>query len=203
MNATEAITKIKLLLGLENEVTETFAVASLVDGTQVEVEGEFEVGKSCFVVADEEKIQAPAGVHQTADNMLITIDEAGVITEISEFEEEVKEEEVVEAEDVKEEVEVEMEEESKDEEEVSMEDAPKEEEEQLSEEEVVTIAQEVVAVLKPYIDNLDELKEKVAEMEAKFETFAKAPAARPVKKVSEDFEANKIDRVAKIAKLRK
>ena len=201
MNASEAVTKIKLLLGLDTEVTTSttvkFATATLVDGTEVSVEGEFEEGKACFVETEEEKLPMASGVYQTEDNLLITVDEAGVITSVEELEEEVKEEEITAEEEVKEEVEVAMEDETVVEEEEAMED------EVTKEADVIAIAQEVVTALKPYIEGIDELKEKVAEMEAKFNTFAKAPAAKPIKKVSEDFEANKIDRVAKIAKLRK
>lgn len=199
MNATEAVTKIKLLLGLENEVTteETvivnteatteeaveFASAELVDGTKVKVEGEFEVGKSCYVEAEDEDIMAPAGIHQTADDKLITIDENGVITAIEEME--VEKEEEVQAEDV---------------EEVAMEDSK--EEEAMEEEVKEDVVMEIVTALKPFIDNLDELKEKVNAMESKFESFASAPAAKPIKKVREDFESTRLNRIAKIAQIK-
>lgn len=200
MNATEAVTKIKLLLGLNEEVTQEetvvietekvqMASVKLVDGTEVSVDGEFEEGKQCFVETEEDKIPAPMGVHQSEDGMLITIDESGVITEITEMEEEVKEEEKVQAEEeVKEEVAMETEEE-----EVVMEE----------DEEKVDIVMDVVTALKPFIDNLDELKEKVAAMEANFQTFAKSPATKPIKRVSEDFETQKIERINQIAKFRK
>lgn len=197
MNATEAVTKIKLLLGLDNVVTteETIEVntsefnsAKLVDGTEISVEGEFEEGKSCFVETEEERIPAPAGKHQSEDGKLITVDETGVITSIEELEEE---EEVEANEEVKEE-------------EVAMEEEVEETtEEVVMEEEEVDMVMEIVTALKPFMDNLDELKEKVATMEEKYNTFASAPAAKPIKKVSEDFNSNKLDRVAKIAKLRK
>jgi hypothetical protein len=191
MNATEAVTKIKLLLGLQEEVTETFAQVKLVDGSIVETEGEFEAGKSCFVVTGEEKIPAPAGIHQSEEGMLITVDESGVITSIEEMEEEVEAEEEVK------ETEVAMEEEE------SKEETLEEEKETVEmEEEEVDMVMEIVTALKPFMDNLDELKEKVQAMEEKYESFAKAPAAKPIKRVSEDFEANKMDRVNKIAKLR-
>ena len=201
MNANEAITKIKLLLGLDQEITQeetieapvkteiAMASTKLVDGTEVEVEGEFEVGKSCYVVTDEEKMEMPAGVHQTEDNLLITVDESGVITSVEEVDMEEPKEEEVQAEDVEEE-------------EVSMEEESEETETEMEEEDV-DIVMEVVTALKPFIDNLDELKEKVSAMEGKFEAFSKAPAAKPIKKVSEDYNSNKLDRVAKIAKMRK
>lgn len=193
MNASEAITKIKLLLGLNEEITQTetiqFSTTKLVDGTEVSVEGDFEVGKSCFVETEEEKIPAPMGVHQSEDNMVITVGEDGVITSIEELNEEVKEE-VIEAEEKEEEVK--MEEETKEEETMEEEDVV----------EVVSVAQEVITALTPFIEGLDELKEKVSAMEEKYESFSKAPAAKPIKKRNEEFEANKLDRVNKIAKLR-
>ena len=92
MQANEAITKINLLLGLNEETVEEtvvvetakaeFAMATLADGTEVKVEGEFEEGKACFVETEEGDIPAPAGKHQMADDTLITIDESGKIVAI-------------------------------------------------------------------------------------------------------------------------
>ena len=192
MQANEAITKIKLLLGLNEETVEEtvvmeetkveFATATLADGTEIKVEGDFEEGKACFVETEEGDIPAPAGKHQMADDMLITIDESGQIVAIEE----------VAAEEVEEtpEVEVEMEEEVK-------------EEEAMEEEEVeVSMAEEVVEMLKPYFEEIKDLKEKVQEMEGKFQAFSTAPAAKPIKK-AEAFEANKMSAVDRIAKIRR
>lgn len=197
MNANEAITKIKLLLGLNEETTLEFAMMSLVDGTQVEVEGEFEVGKQCMVVTDEEKISAPEGVHEMSDGTLITIDEAGVITDITE----------VEAEEVKEEVEVAMEEvetegESKEvelEEEVA-EEVKEEMTDEEKKEEAVSMATEVITMLKPYLDSMEDLKIKVDEMESKFESFSSAPAKAKIKRndTYSDERMSAVDRIAKI-----
>lgn len=196
MQANEAITKIKLLLGLNEETVEEtvvmetaeetsveFATAKLADGTEVKVEGEFEEGKACFVETEEGDIPAPAGKHQMEDNTIITIDENGQITAI----EEVEAEPVV-AEDDKEEVEME-----------------EEKEEESMEEEVVeevSMAEEIVEMLKPYFEEIKDLKEKVQEMEGKFQAFSAAPAAKPIKK-AEAFEANKMSAVDRIAKIRR
>ena len=192
MQANEAITKIKLLLGLneqtveETVVVETakaeFATATLVDGTEVKVEGEFEEGKACFVETEEGDIPAPAGKHQMADDKLITIDENGQIVAIEEVAaEEEKSEEA--------EVEVEMEEEK--------------EEEAMEEEEVeVSMAEEVVEMLKPYFEEISDLKKKVEEMEGKFQAFSAEPAAKPIKK-AENFEANRLSAVDRIANVRR
>lgn len=196
MTANDAITKIRVLLGVEEEVAVAMASATLVDGTQVEVEGEFEVGKSLFVVTEEGNIAAPAGVHQTTDNMLVTVDESGAIVSIEEVAPEATEE-------VEEEVKVEMEEE-KPEEEMT------EEEKELMEEEVEVEMEEkeeemivkIVEAMKPYFEEIKELKEQVIEMEGKFQKFSKEPAAKPIKK-AEAFTANKMNAVERIATIRK
>jgi uncharacterized protein YuzE len=205
MQANEAITKIKLLLGLNEATVEEqvvvepksddedrggfkFETAKLVDGTEVKVEGEFEEGKACFVETEEGDIPAPAGVHQMADDKLITIDENGQIVAI----EEVAAEEVVEQPEA--EVEVEMEEEVKEEEEAM--------EEEVVEEEKISMAEEVVEALKPYFEEISDLKKKVEEMEGKFQAFSAEPAAKPIKK-AENFEANKLSAVERIAKIRR
>lgn len=199
MQANEAITKIKLLLGLNEETVEetvvveaseetteevateeTFATATLADGTEVKVEGEFEEGKACFVETEEGDIPAPAGKHQMADDKLITIDESGKIVAI----EEVAAEEVTEAVE-----EVEMEEDKK-------------EEEAMEEEVEVSMAEEVVEMLKPYFEEISDLKKKVEEMEGKFQAFSAEPAAKPIKK-AENFEANKLSAVDRIATIRR
>ena len=140
MTTNDAIQKIRVLLGVEEEVVvapAAMASATLVDGTEVSVEGDFEVGKPLFVVTEEGNIAAPAGVHQTSDNKLITVDEAGVITQIEEVAPEA-------AEEVEEEVEVAMEEEEKPEE---MED---EKEEEMEEEEDMIV--KIVEAMKPYFE---------------------------------------------------
>jgi len=191
MQANEAITKIKLLLGLNETTVEetvvvesTFATATLADGTEVKVEGEFEEGKACFVETEEGDIPAPAGVHAMADDKLITIDENGQIVAI----EEVAAEEVTDAVE-----EIEMEE--KKEEEETM-------EEEVEEEVSISMAEEVVEMLKPYFEEISDLKKKVEEMEGKFQAFSAEPAAKPIKK-AENFEANKLSAVDRIASIRR
>lgn len=199
MTPQDAISKIRVLLGVEEEPKQEVAMASaqLVDGTQVEVEGDFEVGKPLFVVTEEGNIPAPAGVHQTTDNLLVTVDEAGVISQIEEVapeaQEEEKKEEAME-EDKKEEVAMEEHDDKKEE----MEDEIEEEMEEKEDEMIVKI----VEAMKPYFEEIKELKEKVVEMEGKFQKFSKEPAAKPIKK-AEAFEANRFSSVERIAKIRK
>ena len=83
MNANEAVSKIRVLLGL-NENTFKFASATLVDGTEVKTDGEFVEGASLMVVTPEGEVSAPAGVHETTEGLLITVDENGSIIKIEE-----------------------------------------------------------------------------------------------------------------------
>lgn len=112
MTANEALGKIRVMLGLnEVELDETkvvgdasvettednnlqLASATLLDGTIVKVEGEFEVGKQLVVETEEGDLPAPLGNHETTDGLIVSVDEAGVITSIEEVvvEEEQKEE---------------------------------------------------------------------------------------------------------------
>jgi len=103
MTAQEALYKIRVMLGVEDtneEVsleTETdsdevqLAEATLVDGTVVKTEGEFEVGKQLFVVTEEGDIPAPEGLHETSEGIIVGVDAEGIIVSI----EEPAEEEVV------------------------------------------------------------------------------------------------------------
>lgn len=195
MTANDAIQKIRVLLGVEETVEVALAAAELVDGTKVEVEGDFEVGKPLFVVTEEGNIPAPQGVHQTTDNMLVTVDEAGVISQIEEVapeaqEEEKKEEEAMEEEN-KEEVALEEEKEEEMEEEV---------EEEMEEEEDMIV--KIVEAMKPYFEEIKEMQKEIEEMKGKFQKFSKEPAAKPIKK-AEAFEANRLTAVERIAKIRK
>lgn len=196
MTAHDAINKIRVLLGAEAPVTETvetetveMANAKLVDGTEVSVEGEIEVGKTLSVVTEEGSIPAPAGVHQTDSNLLITVDEAGIITQVEEISEEAQEDEKEEMEEDKKE-EVALEEEKPEE---------MEEEEKVEMEEMII---KIVDAMKPYFEEIKEMQKEVEEMKAKFQKFSKEPAAKPIKK-AEAFEANRFSSVERIAKIRK
>jgi hypothetical protein len=102
MTAAEAIKTIKVMLGVdqavETAVTEIkLAKATLVDGTEVMVEGEFEVGKQLFVVTAEGDVPAPEGIHETTDGLLVTVDAEGIITNLEESTSESEEVEATEA----------------------------------------------------------------------------------------------------------
>ena len=183
MTGNQAIEKIRVLLGVQHK----FDTAVLVDGTQVETEGALEIGKPLFVVTAEGSIAAPAGVHQTEDNKVITVDESGMIVSIEEIAPEAETPEV--------EVEVEMAEE-----EVIIEEPMEEEKEievMLADEMIVKI----VEAMKPYFEEIKDLKETVTEMKSKFQKFSKEPAAKPIKK-AEAFTANKMDAIGRIKSVR-
>ena len=96
MKAIDAIKQIKVMLGMEPEVTidsETsaqpaktkveLAEATLIDGTIVKAESLTE-GAAIFVVTEEGDIPAPVGVHETTDGMLVTVEEEGIIAKVEE-----------------------------------------------------------------------------------------------------------------------
>ena len=184
MTANAAITKIRVLLGVEEEVAVAMASATLVDGTQVE--GEMEIGTALFVVTPDGNVAAPEGMHHTTDNLMITVDALGIITSIEELAPEATAPEAV--------VDVAMAEE-----EVIVEtpEAEKEIEVMLADEMIAKIVDE----LKPFLETISELQAKVTEMESKFQKFSKEPAAKPIKK-AEAFTANKMDAIGRIKSVR-
>lgn len=95
MTIEEAISKIRVMLGsqetsteskFEKEVSVELESKTLVDGTIVESEGSLDVGSVLYVSTPEgEKVPAPAAIHQTTDDLLIEVDENGVIVSIEPF----------------------------------------------------------------------------------------------------------------------
>lgn len=96
MTAQEALYKIRVMLGVEDTNEEVslktktkseevkLAEATLVDGTVVKTEGEFEVGKQLFVVTEEGDIPAPEGLHETTEGIIVGVDAQGIIVSIEE-----------------------------------------------------------------------------------------------------------------------
>lgn len=170
MNAQEAITKIKLMLGLNEETTPVIpeptienvelAEATLVDGTVVRVDGDFEVGKAIVVVTEEGDVPAPDGAHETTDGMIVTT-EGGVIVSIEEkaAEEAPAEEEVVV-------------------------EAAEEATAEFSEEFVNSIAD----TLKPALDQIDALRNEIASLKSQFNAFSEAPATKKITNNLQDYK---------------
>jgi hypothetical protein len=92
MKANEAIKQIKTLLGLETEVK--LAQARLADGTTV-IEAEvFEAGAEVFIVTEEGNVPVPVGEYEMeGGELILVIEEEGIIAEIKEKVEETEEEE--------------------------------------------------------------------------------------------------------------
>jgi hypothetical protein len=173
MNANEAINKIKLMLGLNEETTPAIpeptienvelAEATLVDGTIVKVDGEFEPGKSIFVVTEEGDVPAPDGAHETTDNLIVTT-EGGVIVSI---------------------------------EEKAAEEAPAEEEvvvEEASAEFSEDFVNSIVDTLKPALEQIDALRNEIASLKSEFNAFSEAPATKKITNNLADYKANVADK---------
>jgi DNA repair exonuclease SbcCD ATPase subunit len=107
----ETLNKIKVLLGMEQEVTKEelseaaeqmkFEDITLEDGTIVSADA-LEVGATVFIMVEEEKQPLPVGEYALADGSLLVVAEEGIIAEIKAAEEEVKEEEEAPAEEMQE-----------------------------------------------------------------------------------------------------
>ena len=190
MNVNEAITKLRVLLGAENEeVVEIkndehedkkeevkMAEATLVDGTEVYTEGELQPGAILFVRAGEgadEDPFAPAGLHETTEGLLIAVGENGEITSIEE-----KAEEEIQAEEEKKEEEVAM---------------------AFSSEEFLS---EIAGIIKPYAEEISTLKEELNTLTERFEAVADLPATKKIRNnFSEEAKAIKNRAEARYEKL--
>ena len=85
MNATEAINRIKDLLGYSFKA-EKFFTTKLVDGvtevTNNKEKDSLEIGDELFVIKDSVLIPAPAGTHETRDGVVVEVAEDGTVTKI-------------------------------------------------------------------------------------------------------------------------
>lgn len=85
MNATEAISNIVKMLGLQFK-KETFKSTYLVDGTTEvtnNMEDDFQPGQTLYIVKESTLVPAPEGTHETRDNVSITLDSESVIIAIA------------------------------------------------------------------------------------------------------------------------
>ena len=188
MNVDNLITKLRVMLGASTEevvvVEENkFAESELIDGTKVQVEGELEVGKILSVVTEEGLSPAPAAMHETTEGLIITVGEAGVIESIEEKESEATE--VVE--ETETEVEVALEEE------VIAEPVIEQESDLLA---------GIAELLKPYTEEITELKKQVEYLGERFEAISDEPAAKPITRTfAEEASASKTVADARIDRL--
>lgn len=175
MNVNEVITKLRLMLGAEEEVvekvTEDVAMASavLVDGTEVFTDGEMAAGSILYVkVAEgEEAPMAPEGLHETQEGLLIAVGENGEIISIEEKAPEAPAEEVA----LEEEVTVEVPEEAAT--------------------EVEAIVEAIAELIEPQATAIEELKEEIATLKARFSAFSDEPGGDPVRNTFSAERTNK------------
>ena len=163
MNVNQVITKLKVMLGANEEVIEVkMAEAELVDGTQVYTEGELQAGAILFVRAGEGADSdpfAPKGKHETTDGMIISVGESGEITNV---EDKGSEESVEEAEETFEEDEIKVD---------VKEDFDME-----------GLVEAIAEMIKPQAEVIEELKKELSVLTGRFEEVANQPAAPKVAK---------------------
>lgn len=206
------LNQVKEVLGMEIK----FEAITLADGTIIEVE-KLEPGFEAYIVAEDgTKTLAPAGEHTLEDGRYIEVDNNGVIMEISTPEEEATEDEVVEVAGSKKFEDAPAEDVS-----VAMEDAIKEKIAEVAEEKFAEVIEEKVAEkaeelakkfaeekvaeiidekMKMIFEVVDEvanevatIKEDMSAFKAKFEKFAKAPAAAAPNKINMPAVVDAID----------
>ena len=160
----------------EQTSEETFADATLVDGTKITnmVDADFEPGQTLHVITEGDvHIIAPEGSHVTDSGIEIVVDGEGVITEVNRPDQPTEEEAPAE-EALEEEVE-----------EVAMAEETLVEETEL--EEVVEEAMEegdvkeaiVTAIAEVIAPQLEEMKAKLSEVEEKMKEYMSKPASEP------------------------
>jgi len=195
MNVNEAISKLRVMLGaptdtvvkMEEEVIKEetkikMAEATLIDGTEVYTEGEIQAGAILFVRAGEgasEDPFAPAGKHETTSGLIITVGESGEITNV---EKGGSEETVREAEDTFEEIE--------------------EKKEVIKEFDAEGLLDALMEALKPYTDEVKEMKEKLTVLSERFEAVADEPAGKKVRNTfSENLATKQTNAEARLSRL--
>jgi hypothetical protein len=206
MKVNDVIKKLRIMLAEKEEVIETkMAEATLVDGTQVYTEGALEPGAILFVRAGEgvsEDPFAPAGMHETTEGLIVEVGEAGEIVSVEEKSTESMRRSFKKAKFAKK---TKMEEAGPVAEEIQ--EVVTETVEVAIEESLDTVLQAIVAILAPYMQQLEKVEEEMSTLEGRFNKIAAEPAA---KKITSNFSANRGDvataaeaRFAKLVEMRK
>lgn len=147
---------------VEQPVAEqTFAEATLVDGTKImtDEEGDFAPGQKLYVITEAgEKVSAPEGEHTTESGIVLTVDAEGTITGVK-YPDQPGEASL-------QEVEVEI----------------KPEDEMMPKEEIVAAVAEAVASVIEEVEM--RMKNKMEELEKKFNDFSKSPATEKTTGIS-------------------
>jgi HD superfamily phosphohydrolase len=176
MKAQEAIEKIAEMLGLQFGKVETFATTTLKEG-DVEVtnnlDEEFKIGQTLYVVNESTLSPAPEGQHTTREGLVITVDSSSVIIAMEQESEEAPANE-------------------EDESEVSVEQASEEMAEVEVEKEIpselvdalIKALNPMVQEMKTMVEDMKKMKEKMSSevngLKEDFETFKKSPERKSV-----------------------
>ena len=191
MNVNDVITKLKVMLGAQEETVVAIKLdeTELVDGTEVFTEGALEAGAILFIRAGEgvsEDPFAPEGKHETTDGKIITVGENGEISEVTDAsaDEPVKEEEVA-VEEMEEEVVV---------------------EEKATD--VEGLVEAIAEMLKPQTEVIEELKKELSVLTERFESVAGQSGAQKVttntfKEIMADKDAKMAAKLTMLRSLRK
>ena len=183
MTVNDVLKKLRVMLAADTEVvtTEKMAEATLVDGTVVYTDGEFEVGKALLIRTEEgvESPYAPEGIHETNDGQMITVGPNGEIMEISEVAE-VTEDEIVE--------------------EAMDEVAVVAEVPEVAVEPTAALLEGIAELIAPFTEEIATLTEEVIALKARFAVVAGEPAAKPIrnsfsenKRMKDEMVANRMD----------
>ena len=174
MTVNDVLKKLRVMLAADTEVVtrEKMAEATLVDGTVVYTDGEFEVGKALLIRTEEgvESPYAPEGIHETNDGQMITVGPNGEIMEISEVAE-VTEDEVVE--------------------EAMDEVAVVAEVPEVAVEPTAALLEGIAELIAPFTEEIATLTEEVVALKARFNKLADEPAAAPVRNTFSEMKATK------------
>jgi len=188
MNATEILSKVKTLLGVDPSNVDvkleqvSLEEISLENGTILSAE-KFESGNEVFIKTEDDNVPLPLGEYELSDNRILIVKTEGMIEDIKNSEEVVDET----AETV---------------EDTNLEEAPVQEEEKsemnyATKEELTALAESVEEVkgqLQTIIESIGEKKEEKEEM-AKQEQLSK-PAAEGIKHSPENVESKQGARFA-------
>jgi hypothetical protein len=183
MTVNDVLKKLRVMLAADTEVVtkEKMAEATLVDGTVVYTDGEFEVGKALLIRTEDgvESPYAPEGIHETTDGKLIGVGPNGEIMEISDVAEAPAEEVV---EEQLEEVAV-------------VAEVP-----EGTEMPAAVLLEGIAELIAPFTEEIATLTEEVVALKARFAVVAGEPAAKPIrnsfaenKKVKDEMVANRMD----------
>ena len=182
------LNQVREVLGIEVK----FETAKLIDGVTVLEYEKLEPGFEAYILAEDgSKVLAPAGEHMLEDGITkIEVDESGIIMEVSREDAEV-EEEVVEVSGSKE-----FEEKKEDEISVAMAGMIEEKvaekvaemAKKFAEEKVAEVIDEKMKMIFEVVDEVAKevatIKEEMGAFKAKFEKFAKSPAAGAPNKIN-------------------